>query len=224
MSGGKGGSQTTEATIPEWAKQPTIRNLARAEQVQKIGYMPYYGPDIAAFTPQQEQAMQANQDAASAFGLASPGVDAMAGMPEAQSFGGMSGYSSSPIYEAAVAELKEKQPGFVNQYDQLFGQQNRGGQVGPGYEDGRRYAGFDPGNAGMSGGSQDYSSGLTPSFSQMPDMGSFQTQQAPQMSMYQAPMQAPMQAPVPNQSMYQSPAPGTSVDDQYLQMMSGSKI
>jgi len=220
MSGGKGGSQTTEATIPEWAKQPTIRNLARAEQVQKIGYMPYYGPDIAAFTPQQEQAMQANQDAASAFGLASPGVDAMAGMPEAQSFGGMSGYSSSPIYEAAVAELKEKQPGFVNQYDQLFGQQRQAGPgyFGPGYEGSRRYAGFDPGNAGMSGGSQDYPSGF-PS-GQMPDMGSFQTQQEPQMSMYQAPMQAPM----PNQSMYQSPAPGTSVDDQYLQMMSGSKI
>lgn len=222
MSGGKGGSQKTEATIPEWAKQPTIRNLARAEQVQKIGYMPYYGPDIAAFTPQQEQAMQANQDAASAFGLASPGVDAMAGMPEAQSFGGMSGYSSSPIYEAAVEELKNKQPGFVNQYDRLFGQQGPIG--GPGYGDpgegGRRYAGFDPGNAGMSGGSQDYSSSFMPSSNQMLDMGSFQTQQAPQMSMYQAPMQAPM----PNQSMYQSPAPGASVDDQYLKMMSGSKV
>jgi len=36
MSGGKGGGQTTTAEIPEWAKEPTIRNLQRAEDVQQM--------------------------------------------------------------------------------------------------------------------------------------------------------------------------------------------
>lgn len=209
MSGGKGGSQTTEATIPEWAKQPTIRNLARAEQVQKIGYMPYYGPDIAAFNPQQEQAMQANQDAAAAFGLASPGVDAMAGMPEAQDFGGMSGYSSSPIYEAAVEELKNKQPEFVNQYDQLFGQQGPTGGFSIGNPRDYGQFGYD---AGTNVGSQNYGSSFAPPTTPMPAMPNYPTQAPPQLGMYQAP------------SMTQTPAAGVSVDDQYLQMMSGSKV
>ena len=140
MSGGKGGGQTTENTIPEWAKQPTIRNLARAEEVQKIGYMPYYGPDIAAFNPTQQTAMQSNMDAAAAFGLAAPGQDAMAGMPEAQDFGGISGYASAPIFEQAVNELEQKAPGYVREYNELFtdntpmpgGGGKAGGSVGVG--------------------------------------------------------------------------------------------
>ena len=140
MSGGKGGGQTTENTIPEWAKQPTIRNLARAEEVQKIGYMPYYGPDIAAFNPTQQTAMQSNMDAAAAFGLAAPGQDAMAGMPEAQDFGGISGYASAPIFEQAVNELEQKAPGYVREYNELFtdntpmpgGGGKAGGSVGAG--------------------------------------------------------------------------------------------
>jgi len=40
MSGGKGGGQSTKTEIPAWAEAATKRNLARAEEVQKIGYMP----------------------------------------------------------------------------------------------------------------------------------------------------------------------------------------
>tara|TARA_R110002167_G_scaffold53009_3_gene152444 strand:- start:701 stop:1129 length:429 start_codon:yes stop_codon:yes gene_type:complete len=118
--GGKGGKQSTQAEIPEWAKQPTIRNLARAEELQQIGYMPYYGPDIAAFNPSQEQSMQTNYDAASAFGLAPQGGNAMAGMPQAEDFGGISGYSSSGLFEQALKELEAKQPVFTEKYDDLF--------------------------------------------------------------------------------------------------------
>ena len=35
--------------------------------------------------------------------------------------GGFTGYSSQPMYEQALAELKAKQPGAVAQYDALFG-------------------------------------------------------------------------------------------------------
>lgn len=123
MSGGKGGSKTTETTIPDWIKQPAQRNLQRAEDVQRIPFMPYYGADVAAFTPTQNAAFDTNIGAAEAFGLLAPGhgLTATSGMPTPTDFDGFTGYSSQPMYESALAELKAKQPGAVAQYDALFG-------------------------------------------------------------------------------------------------------
>ena len=118
--GGKGGSQTQTTEIPKWIEEPATRNLARAEAVQKIGYTPWYGPDVAGFTPAQQQAMQANVSAGEAFGLIPQGTDPMAGMPQAQDFNGISGYSSAPLYEQAVAEMRAKQPTFAQRYDDLY--------------------------------------------------------------------------------------------------------
>jgi len=125
MSGGKGGSKTTATQIPDWIKEPAQRNIARAEEAQKIGYMPYYGPDVAGFTPMEQQAMQSNIGAAQAFGLAPQGMQAMAGMPQAQQYdlgGGqmVSGYSAAPLYEQAVAEVARKQPTFAERYAELY--------------------------------------------------------------------------------------------------------
>ena len=135
--GGKGGSETTETTIPDWLKQPAIRNLQRAEDVQRIEYMPYYGGDVAAFTPTQNVAFDANIGAGEAFGLLAPGhgLTATSGMPTPTDFDGFTGYSSQPMYESALAELKAKQPGAVAQYNALFGanvptQRNYGGGGG----------------------------------------------------------------------------------------------
>jgi len=109
--GGKGGSETTETTIPDWIKQPAIRNLQRAEDVQRIEYMPYYGGDVAAFTPTQNAAFEANIGAGEAFGLLAPNtLTATSGMPTPTDFDGFTGYSSQPMYESALAELKAKQP------------------------------------------------------------------------------------------------------------------
>jgi hypothetical protein len=94
--------------------------MQRAEDLQKVGYMPYMGPDVAAFTQPQQQAMQSNIDAASAFGLVDPGMNAMDGMPDAQDFNGVSAYSSSPMYEMAVADMKAANPGQAQAYDNLF--------------------------------------------------------------------------------------------------------
>jgi hypothetical protein len=120
MSGGKGGGQSTKTEIPVWAEDATKRNLARAEDVQRIGYMPYYGPDVAAFNPTQQLAMQNNMDAAAAFGLASPGQDAMAGMPRATDYNGIQGYSSGGLYDQAVAEFERNKPGYAREYNDLF--------------------------------------------------------------------------------------------------------
>ncbi len=120
--GGKGGSKTQETTIPAWIRDPAIRNLQRAEDVQRIEYMPYYGADVAAFTPTQNAAFDANIGAAEAFGLLAPNtLTATSGMPEPTDFNGFSAYSSQPLYESALDELKANQPDAVAQYDALFG-------------------------------------------------------------------------------------------------------
>lgn len=124
MSGGKGGgSQTSTTQMPAWMRPYAKRNLERAETAQKIGYQPYFGPDIAAFNPTQEAAFNANIGAAEAFGLVPRGsVTAMQGMaPEPQTFeGGLRAYSSAPLYEQALAEYKSRMPGQVSQYNKLF--------------------------------------------------------------------------------------------------------
>ena len=124
MSGGKGGGQTTTASIPKWAEEPTKRNLARSEVAQQVGYQPYMGPDLAAVNPTQMSAMQNQLDAASAFGLSAPSTP-MQGMPEAQDFGGgMMGYSAFPLFEQAQQELARKNPEQQEIYDSLFGNPN----------------------------------------------------------------------------------------------------
>ena len=116
--GGKGGKQTTEVQIPQWLEDAARENIARGSDVAKLGYTPYYGPDVAAMTPMQVAAAQNINQGASAFGLAAPS-DPMAGMPEAQTFaGGVQGYSSGPIYDESLTRLKQERPG---QYDAITG-------------------------------------------------------------------------------------------------------
>lgn len=109
MSGLFGKSKST-STIPDWVRQPAEQNMANARAVAALGYVPYYGADVAAFTPMQEASFQNTADAMTAFGMAAPS-NPMAGMPEAQTFaGGVRGYSSAPMYEAAVEALRTKNP------------------------------------------------------------------------------------------------------------------
>jgi len=118
--GGKGGSQTqtTQMAIPQYLEQPIRRNIARAEDISRIGFVPYMGPDVAALTPMQEAAMQSTGLAAQAFGL--PNALGSQVTPEPQEFsGGMRGYSAFPIYEQALADLQESRPG---QYDAIMNQ------------------------------------------------------------------------------------------------------
>jgi len=118
MAGGKGGKQTTEVQIPQWLEDAARENIARGSDVAKLGYTPYYGPDVAAMTPMQVAAAQNINQGASAFGLAAPS-DPMAGMPQAQTFaGGVQGYSSGPIYDQSLEMLKQNRPG---QYDAITG-------------------------------------------------------------------------------------------------------
>jgi hypothetical protein len=117
----KGGSNTSSTQVPAWLENAAIENINKGRDVSQIGYTPYYGPDVAAFNPMQQQSMQSTGNAASAFGLAPQGFDAMAGMPEAQTFaGGVQGYSSAPLYEQAVSSLAQNRPAQYNAINSMF--------------------------------------------------------------------------------------------------------
>jgi hypothetical protein len=123
MSGGKGGSTTSSVEIPEYIEEAARRNLAKAEDISQIGYVPYYGPDVAAFTPFQEAGFQQTADVASAFGVG-PQMsrsDIMGGMPAPTEFaGGVRGYSSAPLYQQAVDALAAKRPAQAQFIDSFF--------------------------------------------------------------------------------------------------------
>lgn len=115
----KGGSTTTSVEIPKYIEDAAKRNLNRAEGIAGLGYVPYYGADVAAFTPMQEAAFGSTNMAAGAFGMPTVGASELTGMPEAETFaGGMRGYSSAPMYEQSLQELQARRPG---QYDYMQG-------------------------------------------------------------------------------------------------------
>ena len=123
MAGGKGGSTSTSVEIPEYIEEAARRNLAKAEGISQIGFTPYYGPDVAAFTPFQQAGFQQTADVASAFGLAAPTSerDIMGGMaPPTQYAGGVMGYSAAPMYEQSVAELERRRPAQKEFIDSFF--------------------------------------------------------------------------------------------------------
>lgn len=115
--GGKGGSQTSEVKIPKWLESEARQNIDIARDIAKIGFVPDYGPAVAAFTPMQEASFANTGAAANAFGLESGG----SGMPEAQTFaGGVRGYSSAPLFEENLAALEQNRPGQFNAINSMF--------------------------------------------------------------------------------------------------------
>ena len=125
--GGKGGSTSTEVSIPAWLEDAAKSGLARGEQAAGIGFAPYQGADVAALTPLQEAAMFNTSQASSVFGLG-PSPVPSAGMPTVQTFAdGTRGYSAFPLYEQAVNALKIRDPA---QYAKLTAPFDGGGQFG----------------------------------------------------------------------------------------------
>lgn len=153
----KGGSTSTDVTIPDYLKNPIIRNLNRAEQVARQGYTPYYGPDVAAQTPLQEAAIINSGQAANAFGLGGGNLDPRLGMPEAQTYAdGVRGYSSGALFDQALDTLKTNRP---DQYANIEGMFN---PTGAANYDGGTTGGFGTGAANYDGGyGSDYSDGST---------------------------------------------------------------
>ena len=97
----KGGSKKQSVTLPKFYETALQQQIGMAGDVSQTGYVPYYGPEVAAFSPMQEAAMQGTDMMAGAFGMPTTGGQQY--MPEAETFaGGVQGYSSAPIYQQAV--------------------------------------------------------------------------------------------------------------------------
>ena len=119
MGGGSTTQETDSTTVnkpPKWFSDAAIKSLEVADRINQIGYVPYMGNQVAAFTPMQQQAMQGVSDWASAANGTAK-TDAMAGMPQATVDGsGVAGYDSARGMMRNLELIKER---FPKQYDQL---------------------------------------------------------------------------------------------------------
>ena len=124
----KGGTTQEMPILPTWQEKGYQQGLNLAKDVSQIGYVPYYGPDVAAFSPLQQASLQGTDTMASAFGMPTTGGQQY--MPQAETFaGGVQGYSSAPIYTQAKEALAANAPAQA-QYLASFGIDPVTGAVG----------------------------------------------------------------------------------------------
>jgi len=98
----------SKTKLPDWYTDFMKRNLQAADLAAQIGYTPYMGPDVAAFTPQQKAAFQSANDWSKAFG----GPTAKISEPTVQKYaGGLRGYSSYPGYQDTMNQFAQQYPG-----------------------------------------------------------------------------------------------------------------
>ena len=98
----KGGSKDQKITLPKFYETALQQQIGMAGDASQTGYVPYYGPEVAAFSPMQQASFQGTDQMASAFGMPTTGGQQY--MPQAETFaGGVQGYSSAPLYDQAVA-------------------------------------------------------------------------------------------------------------------------
>ena len=118
---GKGGS-STKAEIPYWLEDAARRNLNQADRISRIGAVPMsYGPTVAAFTPMQNSSFLNTANAASAFGLDAPTGAAVTGnLPEPINYGGVTGYSAKPVFDAITGEFRADRPAQASYIDSFF--------------------------------------------------------------------------------------------------------
>ena len=120
--GGGGGTQTSYQTnIPEYAQQPYMNLVGKAESLYNAPYRPYQGERQAQFTPLQQQAfsgaqnLQTSQLTGQAAGLAGTvaggalGAQYTPGTFQADTFGGQQAaqYMSPYIQQAMAPQMRE---------------------------------------------------------------------------------------------------------------------
>ena len=142
------GSTESKVKIPEWLEEAAKANLGQAQDIASIGYTPYYGADVAAFNPMQSAGFQNTADASRAFGLSAP-TDAMAGMPQAQNFGGVMGYSSQPLFADAVSRFEQDRPAQKALIDSFFIDPRTGAQGSGSIANSGTNAPFTPSTGGV---------------------------------------------------------------------------
>jgi hypothetical protein len=110
----KGGTTTQEVRLPEAVERASAENLALANEIGRIGFVPYQGPVVAGLSEQQLASMGGTNAAASAFGLP---TTAPPQAPTSQIPGGMgAGYSAFPLYQQATASIPAGQRGAIESF------------------------------------------------------------------------------------------------------------
>jgi hypothetical protein len=110
----KGGQQTTENRLPEALERASAENLALANEVGRIGFVPYQGPTVAGLSDSQMASLGNTNAAASAFGLAQAAPPVA---PTAQIPGGMgAGYSPFDLYMQAIQAIPAGQRGAIESF------------------------------------------------------------------------------------------------------------
>lgn len=131
-----GSKQKTTNSIPAYVTQGGMEAINLARQIANMGYVPYIGPDVAMPGQGTLNAWQAQDAASRAFGLPASSATGLEGLPVANA-GGITGYSSFPGYQSAVANLAAEYPGlyaFLSSLtiDPVTGQPAVGGVGGTG--------------------------------------------------------------------------------------------
>lgn len=104
-----GRSSTQTTAVPEYVDRANQMIAGRMQQIMGMGDLPYMGPEVAAVNPYEQALAQNVGGMASALGLAAPADLGISSMPTV-SQGGISGYSSYPIREAALQQLQQSRP------------------------------------------------------------------------------------------------------------------
>ncbi len=118
MGGILGGRNQSSVQLPGFIEDAAQRAIQRGEQAAQIGFVPFSGPEVAAFTPMQEAAFAGTNQAASAFGL--PTVSGPQ-FPEPETFaGGVRGFSSGGLLDDAIFQLGQERPGQLEAIQSFF--------------------------------------------------------------------------------------------------------
>ena len=148
MGSSASGSETSTTAVPQYLEDASRYNLNRGVDAANIGYVPKYGPDVAALTPLQLASINNLSQNANAFGMAGGNVTGGSGMPDPMEFaGGINAYSSAPAFQEMVSNLQANNPDKYNQIENYFkGGSATGGALGSG-------GGYNTGGPTSSGGS-----------------------------------------------------------------------
>jgi len=122
MSGGKGGSQSAQVQIPQWAEDAARQNIARAQAVQNMPYAPIMGPTMAGFTSGQKAGMESQAALAQRMGIIPQDYDVASGyMPgEIDAGNGLTAYASYPGAKERVIAAFEENPALQRSYESLY--------------------------------------------------------------------------------------------------------
>lgn len=107
------GKTQSTTTQPEWYTEAAKKAVDLSGRAADIGYVPYQGGDVAAFVPQQKEAIQGAQNRFTSFNNPGEPIPQVDFMPEQDFGGGLKGYSSFGGYQTEMAKLEAAYPGIA---------------------------------------------------------------------------------------------------------------